>query len=155
MATLGSRQRAGMPEDEAADESISLKGTFVKDLSTMMYAFGDHDTPLPETVDLVEEIVIEYASGVFRKSLNLASLRGKSKPPLKGVGAVTAEDIMAIVKKDPKKFERVKELFELQKELKEARATFEIPDGLDTEALASLSKDVEDQTAVAPSEGQI
>jgi len=58
---------------------------------------------------------------------------------------------MAIVKKDPKKFERVKELFELQKELKEARATFEIPDGLDTEALASLSKDVEDSTTVAPS----
>jgi hypothetical protein len=55
------------------------------------------------------------------------------------------------VKKDPKKFERVKELFELQKELKEARATVEIPDGLDIEALASLSKDVEDPTLVAPS----
>lgn len=100
-----------------------------------------------------QEIVIEYASGVLRKSLDLASLRGKSKPPLKGVGAVTAEDIIAIVKKDPKKFERVKELFELQKELKEARATFEVPDGLgDTEALASLAKDVDDTstaTAVA------
>lgn len=55
------------------------------------------------------------------------------------------------MKKDPKKFERVKELFELQKELKEARATVEIPDGLDIEALASLSKDVEDPTLVAPS----
>ena len=153
-----------------------------------MYAFGDDETPLPETVDLVEvstpliipiyllfflaatinriffslvylpqEIVIEYASGVLRKSMDLASLRGKSKPPLKGVGAVTAEDIMSIVKKDPKKFERVKELFELQKELKEARATFEVPDGLgDTEALASLAKDVDDSTAAgAAGEGQV
>ncbi len=91
----------------------------------------------------LQEIVIEYASGVLRKSLDLSSLRGKSKPPLKGVGAVTAEDIMAVVKKDPKKYERVKELFELQKELKEARATFENPDGLDAEALASLAKDAD------------
>jgi hypothetical protein len=54
---------------------------------------------------------------------------------------------MVIVKKDPKKYERVKELFELQRELKEARATFEVPDGLgDTEALASLAKDVTDDT---------
>lgn len=95
----------------------------------------------------MQEIVIEYASGVLRKSLDLASLRGKAKPPLKGIGAVTAEDIMVIVKKDPKKYERVKELFELQRELKEARATFEVPDGLgDTEALASLAKDVTDDT---------
>jgi Transcription initiation factor IID, 18kD subunit len=75
---------------------------------------------------------------------------------LKGIGAVTAEDIMAIVKKDPKKFERVKELFELQKELKEARATFEVPDGLlDTEALASLAKDVADEASAGTAgEGQ-
>ena len=88
MATPSRGQRAGVPEEDAADESISLKGTFAKDrkfssilfqyklnstistapsiswlnrsfsslsaVTTMMYAFGDDETPLPETVDLVE-----------------------------------------------------------------------------------------------------
>ena len=41
MTTPGSRQRAGVPEEDAADESISLKGTFVKDceFSTLSLVF--------------------------------------------------------------------------------------------------------------------
>lgn len=127
----------------------------------MMYAFGDDETPLSETVDLMEvrtarvftpaapahpaapsptpqEIVIDYASGVLRKSMDLASLRGKSRPPLKGIGAVTAEDVMAVVRRDPKKYERVRELFDLQKELREARAGFD----QDEEALKKLAEEV-------------
>ena len=92
--------------------------------------------------------MIEYANGVLKKSLDIASLRGKTKPPLKGIGSVAAEDIMSVVKRDPKKYERVRELFDLQKEIKEARAGFEIPDGLgDTDALKSLATEVDDTGA--------
>jgi hypothetical protein len=83
--------------------------------------------------------VIDYASGVLRKSMDLASLRGKSRPPLKGIGAVVAEDVMSMVRRDPKKHERLKELFEVQKELRIARAGFD----QDEEALRRLAEDVD------------
>ena len=70
--------------------------------------------------------------------MDIATLRGKAKPPLKGVGAVTAEDVMAVVRRDPKKYERVRELFDMQRELKEARAGFEMHEAKDAEALKIL-----------------
>ncbi len=32
-----------------------------------MYGFGDDVAPLPETLDLVEDIVLDYASTLMRK----------------------------------------------------------------------------------------
>ena len=147
----------------------------------MMYGFGDDDSPLPETIDLLQvsqqinffsfaaspltatplsfphcfaqEIVIEYSTGVLRKAMDLATLRGKSKPPLKGVGAVTAEDIMAVVRRDPKKYDRVKELLELQKELKLARTVIDSANTRDVEALMNLVKEVEEGDEGAPADG--
>lgn len=33
----------------------------------MMYGFGDDVSPLPETLDLVEDIVLDYAGTLMRK----------------------------------------------------------------------------------------
>jgi hypothetical protein len=40
MATPGTRQKAGLPEEDTADESISLKGTFVKDCENLCLLFS-------------------------------------------------------------------------------------------------------------------
>lgn len=92
----------------------------------------------------MQEVVIEYASGVLKKAMDLAALRGKSKPPLKGTGAVTAEDVLTVVKTDSKKVDRVKELFDMQKEIKEMRAVTDTrEDKLDVDALKSLAKEID------------
>ncbi|MQM07076.1 hypothetical protein Taro_039911 [Colocasia esculenta] len=59
---------------------VSLKrkrGVFQKDLQHMMYGFGDDPNPLPETVALVEDIVVEYVTDLAHKAQDIASKRGK------------------------------------------------------------------------------
>ena len=36
-------------------------------VAVMMYGFGDDVSPLPETLDLVEDIVLDYAGTLMRK----------------------------------------------------------------------------------------
>nr|GEZ69902.1 transcription initiation factor TFIID subunit 13 [Tanacetum cinerariifolium] len=43
----------------------------------MMYGFGDDSNPLPETVALVEDIVVEYVTDMVHKAQDIASKRGK------------------------------------------------------------------------------
>ncbi|KAL3702300.1 hypothetical protein R1sor_020322 [Riccia sorocarpa] len=99
------------------------RGTFSKDLRLMMYGFGDDPDPLPETVQLVEDILLEYITEMIHKAQEVASKRGK----------LTTEDIMFLVRKDSRKFARVKELLAMNEELKKARKAFEV----DEEKLAT------------------
>ncbi|VVA95995.1 unnamed protein product [Arabis nemorensis] len=39
---------------------------FQKELQHMMYGFGDEPNPLPETVALVEDIVVEYVTNLVQ-----------------------------------------------------------------------------------------
>ena len=65
----------------------------------MMYGFGDDAEPLPETVDLVEDIVVEYASALMHKAMDSASERGKLKGGPQRGAAVGPEEIMFLVRK--------------------------------------------------------
>nr|GFA60883.1 transcription initiation factor TFIID subunit 13 [Tanacetum cinerariifolium] len=53
------------------------RGVFHKDLQHMMYGFGDDSNPLPETVALVEDIVVEYVTDMVHKAQDITSKRGK------------------------------------------------------------------------------
>jgi len=109
---------------QAADSSLKRKrGLFNKDLRLMMYGFGDDPDPMPETVHLMEDILIDYVTDLVHKSQNVASRRGK----------LTTEDVMFLVRKDSRKFARVKELLAMNEELKRARKAFD----LDEEKLAT------------------
>ncbi|KAF6988452.1 hypothetical protein CFC21_005982, partial [Triticum aestivum] len=63
--------------DAAASSLKRKRGVFQKDLQHMMYGFGDDPNPLPETVALVEDIVVEYVTDLVHKAQNVASKRGK------------------------------------------------------------------------------
>ncbi|KAH7446719.1 hypothetical protein KP509_01G070500 [Ceratopteris richardii] len=135
------------------------RGLFTKELRIMMYGFGDDpdvtrkcgdlnpsklkleasrlkmpkkpgqewdfiEKPLPETVSLVEDIMVDYVTEMVHKAQDIASRRGK----------LTTEDLMFLVRKDSRKFARVKELLAMNEELKRARKAFEV----DEEKLAAL-----------------
>ncbi len=80
----------------------------------MMYGFGDDQNSCPESVDLLENLVIEYITEMTTKALEI----GKSD-------RINVEDILFLLRKDPKKYSRVKELLHMSETLREARKAFD------------------------------
>uniref|UniRef100_A0ACD5WDB0 Uncharacterized protein n=2 Tax=Avena sativa TaxID=4498 RepID=A0ACD5WDB0_AVESA len=103
--------------EAAAASSLKRKrGVFQKDLQHMMYGFGDDPNPLPETVALVEDIVVEYVTDLVHKAQNVASKRGK----------LLTEDFLYLIRKDMRKLHRATELLSMNEELKQARKAFDV-----------------------------
>ncbi|XP_031486979.1 transcription initiation factor TFIID subunit 13 isoform X1 [Nymphaea colorata] len=110
---------------QPSDASFKRKrGMFQKDLQHMMYGFGDDPNPLPETVALVEDIVVEYITDMVHKAQVVASKRGK----------LLTEDFLFLIRKDTPKLHRCTELLSMNEELKQARKAFEV----DEEKLATI-----------------
>ncbi|KAK3748809.1 hypothetical protein QZH41_016023 [Actinostola sp. cb2023] len=80
----------------------------------MMYGFGDDQCPYTESVDFLEDLVIEYITEMTLKAMEV----GKK-------GKVHCEDIVFLIRKDPKKYARVKDLLTMNEELKKARKAFD------------------------------
>ena len=71
-------RRGGKRDDDngPAEPKTSLKGVFAKDLGDIMYGFGDStDHPVPETLDAVEAIAVEFVRDLLTKCLNNVRLR--------------------------------------------------------------------------------
>lgn len=119
-AQLQSDEIFDEPEFEEADEQIDIcegtgrKRLFSKELRCMMYGFGDDRNPFTESVDLLEDLVIEFITEITHK----ASEVGKS-------GKVQTEDIIFLVRKDQRKYARVRDLLVMNEELKKARKAFD------------------------------
>jgi len=90
------------------------KRLFSRELRCMMYGFGDDPNPYTESVDLLEDLVIEFIIEMTCKALET----GKQ-------GKVNIEDMIFLIRKDPRKYVRVKELLSMDRELKKARKAFD------------------------------
>jgi hypothetical protein len=73
--------------------------SFFAAVEPMMYGFGDDPAPLPETVSLMEDMVIEYASGLAGKLMDAAAARGKVRGGKAAPGSLQAEDLLHAVRK--------------------------------------------------------
>ncbi|PAN30291.1 hypothetical protein PAHAL_5G342800 [Panicum hallii] len=113
----------GAGADASAPTLKRKRGVFQKDLQHMMYGFGDDPNPLPETVALLEDIVVEYVTDLVHKAQNVASKRGK----------LLTEDFLYLIRKDLRKLHRATELLSMNEELKQARKAFDV----DEETLAT------------------
>eukprot|EP00270_Netrium_digitus_P008423 TRINITY_DN2520_c0_g1_i1.p1 TRINITY_DN2520_c0_g1~~TRINITY_DN2520_c0_g1_i1.p1 ORF type:complete len:126 (+),score=40.79 TRINITY_DN2520_c0_g1_i1:50-427(+) len=108
------RGRGGGDTQDAAGLKRK-RGIFSRELRLMMYGFGDDPDPLPESVELMEDIMLDYVTDLIHKAQDVAARRGK----------LTTEDILFLIRKDPRKFARVKELLAMNEELKKARKAFD------------------------------
>ncbi|XP_062210023.1 transcription initiation factor TFIID subunit 13-like [Phragmites australis] len=122
-ASSSSHHHSGGGADASASTLKRKRGMFQKDLQHMMYGFGDDPNPLPETVALVEDIVVEYVTDLVHKAQNVASKRGK----------LLTEDFLYLIRKDMRKLHRATELLSMNEELKQARKAFDV----DEETLAT------------------
>ncbi|XP_008286478.1 transcription initiation factor TFIID subunit 13 isoform X2 [Stegastes partitus] len=108
--------------DEELDDGTSgvdvghgrRKRLFSKELRCMMYGFGDDQNPYTESVDILEDLVIEFITEMTHKAMSI----GRQ-------GRVQVEDIVFLIRKDPRKFARVKDLLTMNEELKRARKAFD------------------------------
>eukprot|EP00112_Aurelia_sp_Birch-Aquarium-sp1_P009586 Seg2094.1 transcript_id=Seg2094.1/GoldUCD/mRNA.D3Y31 product="Transcription initiation factor TFIID subunit 13" protein_id=Seg2094.1/GoldUCD/D3Y31 len=98
----------------SGDSAAKSKRLFRKELRCMMYGFGDDEVPYTESVDLLEDMLIAYITEMTQKAMQI----GKK-------GRVHVEDMVFLIRKDPKKYARVKELLTMNEELKKARKAFD------------------------------
>ncbi|XP_036320796.1 transcription initiation factor TFIID subunit 13 isoform X1 [Rhagoletis pomonella] len=106
-------------EDELGEEQFvsttaGRKRLFSKELRCMMYGFGDDKNPYTESVDLLEDLVIEFITEMTHKAMEIGR-----------TGRVQVEDIIFLVRKDLRKYARVKDLLTMNEELKKARKAFD------------------------------
>lgn len=82
----------------------------------MMYGFGDDKHPREDTVDCIEDLLVEFVLEVTRMSLEV----GKSTA--ERLDKLRMEDVMFVLRKDPKKVDRILELEVAFIRTKEARS---------------------------------
>ncbi|GAM21007.1 hypothetical protein SAMD00019534_041820 [Acytostelium subglobosum LB1] len=99
----------------APSSSNKRKRIFAREIKQMMYGFGDVREPLPDSVDLMEDIVTEYIQEMTSKAGQVSSRRGRFQ----------TEDLVFLVRKDAKKYHRVIELLRMNEELKKAKRAFD------------------------------
>lgn len=106
-------------EHEGEDEAFTRKrGAFAKDLAYMMYGFGDAKEPDPDSIELMEDMLVDYLTNVAHRAMEVAERRGRMQ----------TEDLLYVIRNDRKKFARVDELLEMNAKLKDARRNFELHD---------------------------
>ncbi|KAF9012510.1 transcription initiation factor IID, 18kD subunit-domain-containing protein [Cyathus striatus] len=96
-----------------------LRGLFTKELRNLMYGFGDDRNPANDTVNVMEEILIEYITDICQQ----AGGPGKKS-------RLSIEDLRRVLSRpaDAKKLARMEELLFMQEDIKRARAQFEESD---------------------------
>jgi len=90
------------------------KRQFGKELRCMMYGFGDDINPYTESVELLEDVVVEFITQMTQQAMEV----GRS-------GRVTVEDVLYLVRRDTRKAARVLRLLDMNEELRRARRAFD------------------------------
>lgn len=98
----------------SADTGGKRKRILTKELRCMMYGFGDDKVPYTETIELLEDLTIEYLKNVTQRAMEV----GKT-------GRVQLEDVWYLIRRDPRKYARVKDLLTMNEELRKARKAFD------------------------------
>ncbi|EDO15278.1 hypothetical protein Kpol_455p9 [Vanderwaltozyma polyspora DSM 70294] len=112
--------------------SRKLKRThlFSKDVSSLLYAYGDVASPLPQTVTCLDEVISSYLVDICHKAYKVSKYSNRSK--------VKLEDFKFVLKNDPIKLGRADELIATNKLITEAKKQFNETD-------TSVSKTFKDE----------
>ncbi|RMJ06907.1 hypothetical protein BHE90_007253 [Fusarium euwallaceae] len=83
------------------------------ELAQLLYAHGDVQNPLPETVRVLDEILTDFMQSIAFEATRAANYSGRQK--------IKYEDFEFAFRKNPVFLGKVQEVFEKQKEIKKAR----------------------------------
>ncbi|KAH6891161.1 transcription initiation factor IID, 18kD subunit-domain-containing protein [Thelonectria olida] len=83
------------------------------ELAQLLYAHGDIQNPLPETVRVLDEILTDFMQSIAFEATRAANYSGRQK--------IKYEDFEFAFRKNPAFLGKVQEVFEKQREIKKAR----------------------------------
>lgn len=92
------------------------KTSFLKEIRSMMYGYGDVSAPRHDAAEVLHGYVLDYLSILLTNTHNMAQVKGKTK----------TEDLLYYLRRDRKKYSRVRQLLITNEELKMARKAFEL-----------------------------
>ncbi|KAJ2520178.1 hypothetical protein H4217_002220 [Coemansia sp. RSA 1939] len=99
---------------ETTNKQFPRHKLFSRELALLMYGFGDSISPLPESVDVLEDILVDFINSTCVQAATVSGRKNK----------ILVEDFKFILRKDPKKLARVEELLAMNKEIEVARTLF-------------------------------
>eukprot|EP01088_Endostelium_zonatum_P017021 TRINITY_DN483_c0_g1_i1.p2 TRINITY_DN483_c0_g1~~TRINITY_DN483_c0_g1_i1.p2 ORF type:complete len:256 (-),score=111.92 TRINITY_DN483_c0_g1_i1:131-898(-) len=111
----GGEKEKRKSKGEKGEAAGYKKGAFVPPLKAMMYGFGDVEDPLPETIDMMETMVLEYVTEMTLKA------KGKKSK-------LSEADLLFLVRKDKKKHARAVELLQMNDVIKKSKKVFDEKD---------------------------
>lgn len=91
-----------------------------RELHNMMFGFGDSANPAKETMQLMEDFVVDYLQLVLSQGQQATSdrarhARGSTSTQLRD------RDLLFALRKDPERYQRVEQILEIYEDQKEAR----------------------------------
>ena len=103
---------------------------FQRELRSMMFGFGDDRQPQAESVQLLEDMVVDYVQTLLQHAQQASEHRTRGTKRA-GEAKVRERDLLFVLRKDCRRQERIVELLEVWKEVKAARGVGDDPKGLD------------------------
>lgn len=118
---------------------------FTKDVRTLLYAYGDVEEPLTETVNAVEDILTNYIVDLCHEAQAYSKVTLRQK--------VRVDDFKFALRRDAYKFGRVEELLKLQKSIEMAKKEFDSSEGKSMKNV-SLEDDEDEVDVTDPATGE-
>jgi transcription initiation factor TFIID subunit 13 len=84
-------------------------------MSFFFTVYRDVNDPLPESVELMEDMVIDFITEVVTKAIQIHKQRNR----------LTTENVVFLIRKDKKKYARAIELLQMNQELKVVKKAIE------------------------------
>ncbi|GAB5034651.1 transcription initiation factor tfiid subunit 13 [Nannochloropsis oceanica] len=111
MAGRGSNLSTSQQAISAAPPQKKEKG-LQNDLVKMVYGYGDEKQPMQESIDLLDSLVKEYLEEMCLQAYEVALLSQRD---------VQTSDFIFLIRKDVRRYKRMKDLLEADEELRDAR----------------------------------
>ena len=87
----------------------------------MMHGYGDSPKPLDETMDLMEDMVIDYMSDIVQEAMVLHAKKTEHRHYSQGNQTIDATDILFLIRKDKAKVDRAYKLIDAAARVKEVK----------------------------------
>ena len=111
-----------MEDDENRVGRRRQKITFKDDLKTLMFAFGDVQNPEEESLEALEQYLFYFVNLIVEKGLNRKQRRDTHGSKL------SKEDLLFIIKSDPKWMARIAYIMERKIEIKKIQKQANVDD---------------------------
>ena len=95
------RRAAAAPSDARAERR------FQRELRAMMFGFGDSANPLPQSVELMEDLMVDYVQQVLHKASEACETRNMQSRRASESKNVSVNDLLFVVRKDRRRQKRV------------------------------------------------